>query len=60
MIYTALGGIKHKTHRRVNMKYTPTGLPTKEALKETEVWTWVKCRKGLKKVKTIRRKYKEI
>jgi hypothetical protein len=42
------------------MKYTPTGLPTKEALTETEVWTWVKGRKGLKKVKTIRRKYKEI
>jgi hypothetical protein len=42
------------------MRYTPTGLPTKEALTETEVWTWVKCGKGLKKVKTIRRKYKEI
>jgi len=42
------------------MRYTPTGLPTKEALTETAVWTWVKCRKGLKKVKTIRRKYKEV
>ena len=42
------------------MRYTPTGLPTKEALTETTVWTWVKSRKGLKKVKTIRRKYKEI
>lgn len=42
------------------MKYTPTGLPTKEALTETEVWTWVKRGKGLTKVKTIRRKYKEI
>ena len=42
------------------MRYTPTGLPTKEALTEKEVWTWVKCGKVLKKVKTIRRKYKEI
>lgn len=42
------------------MKYTPTGLPTKEALTEREVWTWIKARKGLVKVKTIRRTYKEI
>jgi hypothetical protein len=41
------------------MKYTPTGLPTREALSETEVWTWKKGRKGLAKVKTVRRVYKK-
>jgi hypothetical protein len=46
-------------HKENNMKYTPTGLPTREALSETEVWTWKKGRKGLAKVKTVRRVYKK-
>lgn len=41
------------------MIYTPTGLPIKEALSESEVWTWVKRGNKLTKVKTIRRVYKK-
>jgi len=40
------------------MLYKPSGLPTKEAISEREVWTWKKSGKGLIKVKTIRRTYK--
>jgi hypothetical protein len=40
------------------MLYKPSGLPSKQAINEREVWTWKKGRKGLVKVKTIRRTYK--